>query len=159
MFLSPTPVRNGTDRMQLGVGFGPRILLSDMGAELYVLAECLTERLVIGQPGFIEGLQVERDESFALLVGDLQLAVHVDHVSEAQPAGEAIRAAEGLRREPGQVIDVGGRSLGEKGLEHLVGERLGVEQVLEPVQRFVAARVLVQRLSRFHASEPSFTGC
>jgi hypothetical protein len=27
------------------------------------------------------------------------------------------------------------------------------------VQRFVAARVLVQRLSRFHASEPSFTGC
>ena len=145
--------------MQLGVGFGPRILLSDMRPELCVLAECLTERLVIGQPGFTEGVQVERDESFALLVGDLQVAVHVDHVSEAQPAGEAIRPAEGLRREPGQVIDVGGRSLGEKGLEHLVGECLGVEQVLEPVQCFVAARVLVQRLSRFHYSEPSLTGC
>ena len=94
----PVPVRNGADWMQVGVGLGPRVLLRDSGAKLYVLAERLTERLVDGQARFVERLHVRRDEPFALLVGDVQVPVDIDDVREAEPACEAIRSAERLGR-------------------------------------------------------------
>jgi len=41
-----------------------------------------------------------------LLVRDLEATVNVDQVIEAQLASEAPRPTEGLRREPGEMVDV-----------------------------------------------------
>jgi hypothetical protein len=70
----------------------------------------------VGQTGLVESLQVERDESFALLVRDLEPPVHVDEVLEAQLAREAVGAAERLGGEPGQVLDVVSLALAEQRL-------------------------------------------
>ena len=52
--------------MEAGVGFGPGVLLGDLGAELDVIADGLAEGLVVGHRGLVEGLQVSRDEAVAL---------------------------------------------------------------------------------------------
>jgi hypothetical protein len=49
-----------------------------------------------GQACLVERLQLESREALALLVGDLQVAVDVDDVLEAQPLGEAVGAVERL---------------------------------------------------------------
>jgi hypothetical protein len=89
-----------------------------------VRANRFAERRVFGQTGLAERLQVERDESLALLVGDPEAAVHIDEVVEAQLAREAVRAAERLSREPGQVLDVVRLPLPEQRLEQRIGENL-----------------------------------
>ena len=43
-----------------------------MRAELDVLPDRLPERRVGGQPGLVKRLQVRRDKTLALLIGDLQ---------------------------------------------------------------------------------------
>jgi hypothetical protein len=98
-------VRDLADGVQVGVGLGPGVLLGDAGPELDMLADSLAERLVVGQAGLVERFQVRSDEPVALLIGDVQVAVDVDDVLEAQFAGEPVRAAEGL----------GGRSGGPRG--------------------------------------------
>ena len=142
----PVPVRNVTDRMKLGIRSGAGVLLGDACSELDVLPDRAAERLVVGQIGFVESLQVDLDEPLTLLVGDLQVAMHVDDVPKTELIGKSWRAAERLSGEPGQVFDVGGNAVREQLLEHGVGERLGVEDLLEPVQAFVAAGMLIQRL-------------
>ena len=132
--------------MQVGVGFRPRVLLRHPGAELDVLANRFTERLVVRQAGLVEGLQVRGDEPLPLLVGDVEVPVHIDDVPEAELAGEAVRTAEGLGREPGQMIHVGRDARREQRLQHRVGEGLGVEQLLQPMQPVIPVGVLVERL-------------
>lgn len=102
----PVPSRNLADGMEIGICLRPRILLGDARAELGMGAHCRPEWLVIRQARFIKGLRIEGHEALPLLVGDLQMAVHVDHMLESKPAGEAVRAAERLGSEPGQVVDV-----------------------------------------------------
>ena len=80
---------DGADGVEVGVGFGPRVLLGDLGAELDVGADRLAEWVVVGEAGFVERLEVEGDEAVALLVCDLEMAVHVDDVLEAERFGEA----------------------------------------------------------------------
>ena len=101
--------------MEVVVGLGPGVLLGDPGAELDVGADGFPEGLVVGEPGLVERLEVEGDEAVALLVGDLEVAVDVDDVLEAELPSEAVGAAERLDREPGQVVDVGWDALGEEG--------------------------------------------
>ena len=60
--------------------------------------------------------------------------------------------------EPRQVLDVGGHRLGEKLHQDGVGERLGVEQLREAVQRLVSPCVLVERPSH-RCSLSSFASC
>lgn len=139
--------------MQVGITLGLRVLLGDVRTELHVLADRLTERLVVRQTGLVESLYVNRYESLPLLIGDLQMTVHVDDVLKTEPGGEAIRAAKRLGCEPCQVLDVGRHALGKHVLQNRVGERLRVEQLLERVQCLVSARVLVKRFSRLHAGE------
>jgi RNA polymerase sigma factor (sigma-70 family) len=146
--LGPPPVRDFADRVQVGVGFGARVLLGDMSPELDVLPDRLAERGVVRQPGLVERRQVQRDEPRALLVGDVQVAVDVDDVLEAELAGEPVGPAERLGREPGQVVDVSWHPRGEQGPQHRVGEGLAVEQLLEAVQGLVTAGVLVERRFR-----------
>jgi hypothetical protein len=99
--------------------------LGNVCAELDVLADGPAERFVLGHSGLVERLQVGLDEPLTLLVGDLQVAVHVDDVPEAELIGESWRAAE--RLSGGQVR---------------CSERL-----LEPVQAVVAAGMLIQGLA------------
>jgi len=42
----------------------------------------------------------------SFLLGDLEMAVHVDQMLEAELAREAVGSAEGFGGEPGQVLDV-----------------------------------------------------
>src|SRR5262249_17435941 len=149
----PLPARNRADRMQIGVGLGPRVLLGDACTELDVRADRLPEAVVVGQAGLVERLHVQSDEAIALLVGDLQLAVDVDDVLKAELAREAVGAAERLGGEPGQVVDMGRDALGKEHLHDRVRERLVVEDLLEAVQRLVSARVFVQTLHSRHTSE------
>jgi hypothetical protein len=83
--------------MQLVVGRGVGVLRRDLRAELEVLAHGGAERLVVGHAGGIEGGEVELDEARALGLGDLQAAVHVDQVLEAELPAEPIGSAERLR--------------------------------------------------------------
>jgi len=80
--------------MKLGVGLREGVLLCDPCSELDMLAHRLTKRLIGGHPGFVQRLQVDLGEPLALCVGDLQVAVHVDDLAEAQPLGEAWRPPE-----------------------------------------------------------------
>jgi hypothetical protein len=134
--------------VQLLLRLGGRVLLRHPGAELDVLADRLAERLVVGQPGLVHRREVERHEPLPLLIGDVQVPVHVNQVPEAELAGEAVRAAERLSGEPGQVVDVGGHSFAEQRPEHRVGERLVVEEFLKAVQCLLTAGVLVKAFLR-----------
>jgi hypothetical protein len=77
------------NRVKLSVGLRARVLLCDPGSELDMLADRLTERLIVGYCGLVERLKVDLDEPLALLVGDLQVAVYVDVVAKAKLVGEA----------------------------------------------------------------------
>jgi hypothetical protein len=52
------------------IALGPRVLLSDVGAELDVRADRLSERLIVGQASLVERLQVEGYETVSLRVLD-----------------------------------------------------------------------------------------
>lgn len=78
-----------------------------VGTELDVLAYRRTELLVVRESRFIECVEVDVDEALPLFVGNLQSAVHIDGVLKPQAAGEPVGAAEGLGREPREVIDMG----------------------------------------------------
>jgi hypothetical protein len=66
-----------------------------------------------------------------LLIGDLEVTVRVDHVLKAELSGEPIRAAERLRGEPGQLIDVIRSPFHEQPPQHRIGEDFRVGQLLE----------------------------
>src|SRR5262249_62352611 len=132
--------------MKLGSGFRLRVLLSHARAKLDVRAQRLPEWLVGGQSGSIGRLHVEGDEPLALLVGDVQVAVHVDDVLKAELAREAVRPAERFRREPCQVLDMMRFALGEQNLQHRICENLGVEQFFEALQRLLSASMFVKTL-------------
>jgi hypothetical protein len=99
--------------VQVGVGPCPEVLLGKAGAELDVLADGLAERLVAWQAGLVERLEVQGDEPVTLLDGDLAVPVHLDDVLESHLPAEAVGAAERLGGEPGEVVNVGGGTLGE----------------------------------------------
>jgi hypothetical protein len=63
---------------------------------------------------------------------------------EPEFTGEAVGTAEGLAGERGQMVDVQGIARTEEGLEQWISEDAGVEDVLQVVQRLVAARMLVE---------------
>ena len=92
--------------MELGVGHRARVLLSDLRAELDVRTYRFAERGIVGQARLIERLEIQRDETLPLFVGDLQAAVRADNVLESQLPREPIGPAERLRGEPRPVIDV-----------------------------------------------------
>jgi hypothetical protein len=146
----PVPPRDVSDGVKLGVSLGPRVLLGDTRAELEVSAHRLPEGLVAGQACLVEPLQVHTHEAVALLVGDLQVAVDVDDVLEAQPLGEAVGAAERLGGEPGQVVDMGRYPFPELCLQDRVGQDLVVEQSFEAVKRLVTAGMFIQGLWMLH---------
>jgi arginase len=59
----------------------------------------LTERRVVGKISLVECLRVQLCEALPFLLGDLEVAVHVDEMLEAQLAREAVGSAEGLAGE------------------------------------------------------------
>src|SRR4051812_31981130 len=153
----PVPARHLVEGIEISVRLCPRVLLGNLRPELDVLTEGLLKRLIAGELGLRGGLHVEGDESLPLLVGDLQPTVHVDQVVEPEPLGEAIRAAEGLSREPGQMLDVMFLLLAEHGPEDRVGEHLRVEDLLEAVETGIAAGMLVERLACSSLVDHEFT--
>lgn len=68
--------------------------MGNVGSELHVLADGATKWLVVGHTGLIERLQVDLDESLTLVVGDLQVTVHLDDVPKTDLIGESRRTAE-----------------------------------------------------------------
>jgi hypothetical protein len=102
----------------------------------------LAELLVGGQAHLVECRDVQLDEPLALLLDDLQPPVHGDEVGEVQLAAEAIRPAEGLAREGGQVVDMVRAASAEQRLQHRVGEHAAVEGVLETVEAGLAPGVI-----------------
>jgi hypothetical protein len=70
------------------------VLLRDVRSELRVRTYCATKGFVFRKACLVERLEVQCDESLALLVGDLEVAVHIDDVLEAELASEAIGTAE-----------------------------------------------------------------
>ena len=144
---SPAHVQRGhlAQRVQLGVGLGVRVLQRDARAELDVLADRVAERRIVRQPGGVERRHVELDEPRPLLLGDPEAAVDGDQVREPQLAREPVGPAERLGGERGQVVDVLRPARPEQRLQQRVAQHAGVEDVLEPVERRLAAGVLEQR--------------
>jgi len=145
----PLPPRHLAQRMQLIVGLGVGVLHRHVRPELHVRAQRLAERGVIGQPGRVGGGQVQLDEPLPLLLGDLQAAVHVDEMGEAQLPGEVVGAPERFGLERGQVVDVIRLARAEQRLQQGIGEHAAIEDVDEAVQAVVAARVLVDRFHNY----------
>lgn len=144
--LGPVPARDMTDRMQFGIRPRAGVLLCDPCSELDMLAHGPPKRFIAGHSGFVQRLQVDLDEPLALFVGDLQVAVYVDDVPKAKLLCETRWAAERLGRKPGQMIDVSRYAVCEEVLEDRVGERLGVKELLEPMQALIAASMLIKGL-------------
>jgi hypothetical protein len=142
----PIPLRHGANRVQLRVASRVRILLRDARPELHVRTERATKLHVLRQPGFVRRLHVERDEPFSLLVRDREVPMHVDEMRKTNLSRESVRTAEGLRREPREVLDVKRLPFVEQHLQHRIGEDLLVEELLEPMKRVVPACVLVKTL-------------
>ena len=105
----------------------------------------LPERLIGGHVGAVEGCRVELHEPLALLFGNSETAVNRDEMVESELSREPIRPAEGLRSERGQVVDVLGFTSAEEGLKYGIGEDACVENILEAVQCFLTAGVLIKR--------------
>jgi hypothetical protein len=68
-----------------------------------------------------------------------------DQMREAELVREAVRAAERLRGERGQVVDVLGLAGAEQRLQERIAQDARIEGVLEAVQRLLAAGVLEER--------------
>jgi diguanylate cyclase (GGDEF)-like protein/PAS domain S-box-containing protein len=117
----PRPDRNLPQGVQLVFGGGVRVLHRDLRAELDVGTHGVAERLVVGQAGGIQRGQVELDEPLALLFGDLQVAVDLDQVPEAEFTTEAVGPAEGFGGEPCQVLYVIGLARPEQWPQQRVG--------------------------------------
>jgi hypothetical protein len=128
--------------VQLGVGLGVRVLRRDAGAELNVLANGGAERLVVGHPRGVERRYVQLDEALALLLGDLEPAMHVDQVLKAELAREPVGTAERLGSEHRQVIDMLGLAVAEQWLQQRVSQDAVVEELLEAMESLLAASVL-----------------
>jgi hypothetical protein len=128
--------------MQLGVGLGARVLHRDACAELNVLAYGGAERLVVGHLRRIERRHVQLDEALALLLSDLEAAMHVDQVLKPELAREPVGTAERLGGEHRQVIDMLELAVAEQRLEQRVSQHAVVEDLLEVVERLLAASVL-----------------
>jgi hypothetical protein len=86
----------------------------------------------------------ESDEPISLCIGDPQMTMHIDEVIEPQLAGEPVRAAERLCREPGQVVDVRRCPFGKQRAQRGIGQNLVVEEFLEAMECIVATGMLVQ---------------
>jgi hypothetical protein len=89
-----------------------------------VRAHGLAERVIVGELGLVECLHIQLDEPGALVLGDHQMPVDVDQVLKAKLAGEPVRAPEGLRREPGEMLDVFRLADAEEGLQQRIGSTL-----------------------------------
>jgi hypothetical protein len=109
-----------------------------------VRAHGLTERRIVGQSRLVERLHVELREPLPLLLRDLKAPVNIDQVLEAEFAAEAIGPTERLGGEPGQVVDVMGLPGREQALQQGIGEHLVVEELLQSVQRLIAAGEFVE---------------
>jgi hypothetical protein len=131
--------------MEFVVGLGVRILHRHPGAEIEMRTNGFPERSVGRHAGLIERSEIQLDKAGALLLGDLKAAVHVDQVIESQLFGEAIRAAEGLRGERSEMIDMFESAGTEKRLQNRIGQDTGVEDVFQVVQGFFPAGVLKKR--------------
>jgi hypothetical protein len=106
--------------------------------KLDVFADGFAERWISGEAGGVEGGHVQLDEAGALGLGDSQAAVDGDQVGEAELAGEALGAAEGLGGEGGDVVDMLGLSATEEWLQERIGQDAVVESGLESMQGFFA---------------------
>ena len=116
--------------MKLVVAVCVRILHSHPGAELHMGSDRLPERLVVRHAGKVEGSHVELDEPLALLLGDAESSVNIDQMSESEFPREAVRSAEGLGSEGGEVVDVLRPATAEERLEDLVCQDARIEDVL-----------------------------
>jgi hypothetical protein len=109
-----------------------------------VRSDGLTKVLVIGKVRCIERCHVQLNESLSLFFGDVEVPVNVDQMSETKFSGEAVRTAEGLNGEGGEVIDVLRLALPEKWLEQGIFEDAAVERVLKTVEYLLTTCEFVQ---------------
>ena len=100
------------------------------------------DRSVARHAGLVEQPEIQLDESGAVLLRDLEAAMHVDQVVESQLFGEAIRPAEGLGGERSEMVDMFGSAGTEKRLQDRVGQDTGVEDLFQSVQGFFPAGML-----------------
>ena len=136
----PGPSGDFAEGVKLVVAGGVGVLHRDLGSELHVVEDGLTERPVGGHIGGIEGGAVELDESPALGLGDLQATMDLDQVGKPDLVGESSRTAEGFSGERGQVVDMLRLTGAEERLKDRVGENAGVEDILEVVDGFPSSR-------------------
>jgi hypothetical protein len=130
--------------MKLVLGFRPGVLHGDLRAEFDVRSDRLTELPLVGEVRRVERGHVELDEPFSLLLGDVKVPVDIDEMSEAELAGEPVRATEGFGGEGGEVINVFRLPGPEERLEQRIFEDAAVEGVLEAMQRFLPACEFVE---------------
>ncbi len=113
----PCPARDLTERMELRVGRGMRILHRNLRSKFDVLAQGLPEGRVGRQSGRVGGGHVQLDESLALWFFDIQVAMRRDETGKASHlTGEAVGSPEAFGIERRQMGDVMGSPLAEERL-------------------------------------------
>jgi hypothetical protein len=131
--------------MELLVVLSVRVLHRHERSELDVVADGVAEGSIIGHTRVVQRGQVELNETLPLLLGDGQPPVYLDQMGEAEFAAKAIRAAERLSSERGQVVDVLGPPRSEQRLEDGIGKNARVEDVFEAMKRLHASGMLKER--------------
>jgi len=96
-----------------------------------VFPHCIAEYGVGRQFGRVERGDVQVDEPLALLLGDLQAAVHRDQVGESDLSGEAVRAAERFSGKRGEVVHMCRPSSPEQRLQQRIAQHAVVEGLLQ----------------------------
>lgn len=135
----PSPARHGAERVQLVVGPGVEVLHRHLGAELDMLDDGRTKGRVSRQARLVQGRHIQLHEPGPLLLGDREAPVYLDQVIEPDLSGEPVRAAEGLRGERGQVINMVWLTRTEQRNQHRVSQDLSVEQLFQAMDARLTA--------------------
>jgi hypothetical protein len=130
----PLPSRHFPQWVQLIIGLGVTVLHRHLRPELDMRAHRRTKWRVGRKPGCIRCGHVQLHEPVPLRLGDLQAAVHLDQVGEAQLAGEVIRPSERFGLERGQMVHMFRPSRAEQRPQHRIGQHAAVEDIDEVTQ-------------------------
>jgi hypothetical protein len=121
--------------VKLVVGGGVRVLGGDMGSELDVFHDGVSEAIVGGHVGIVERRPVKIHEALSLFLGDAEMSVNVDQILETDFLAEVVGSTEGFCGECREVVDVLGLACTKEGLKQRVSQDTHVEGVLETVDR------------------------
>ena len=146
--------------MQFAVARGVGVLHRHLRSEFDVRTHGLAKILVGRHRRPVERCHVQIDEALALLLVDLESAMHLNQMREPEFAREPVRTAERFGRKRREVIHMLRLARTEQWLQKRIGEHAVVEELLEAMDPRLAPGVFEQGRHGFYpaSGEPRNAG-